>query len=90
MNETMVNNEITIGASKLHGNGLFAARDFKNGEIVLGWNPNNRYLSEEEVRVLSDYQKRFIAIHNEKYLLIAEPERYMNHSCYPNTQSKNG
>ena len=56
----------------------------------MGWNDNNRYLSGFETGTLSDDNKRYIAIHNGKYLLIAEPERYMNHSCDPNTKTENG
>ena len=82
--------QVLIGNSKIEGEGLFAQKDFKEGEIVLDWNPNNKYLSREELQSLSDNLKRYVAIYNDKYLLIAEPERYMNHSCNPNTTSKEG
>src|SRR3989344_1712303 len=82
--------DITVEPSNTQGQGLFAQRDFKKGEMVLDWNPENRYLSEQEVHNLFDDEKRYIALYQGQYLLIAEPERHMNHSCDPNTETKNG
>jgi SET domain-containing protein len=90
MDKTTTNKETIVDISKLQGKGLFALKDFKKGEIVLNWNSDNKYLSKDEVENLPDDQKRYIAVHNGRYLLIAEPERYMNHSCDPNTQNKIG
>ena len=53
----------------------------------MGCNDKNQYLSEEDVKNLSSALKPYIAIFHNKYLLIAEPERYMNHSCNPNTET---
>jgi len=79
--------DVIVKDSDIHGRGLFATRDFAKGETVLGWNPENKYLTEEEVEKLSDDLKPFVAIFHDKYLLIADPERYMNHSCNPNTET---
>ena len=40
MNENLVN----ISESQVQGNGLFAEKDFKKGDLVLDWNPKNKYL----------------------------------------------
>ena len=82
--------KVTVRDSGQKGRGLFATQDFKKGDLVLGWNDNNKYLSESEVEQLSEEEKRYVAIYNNKYLLIADPERYMNHSCDPNTKTENG
>jgi SET domain-containing protein len=67
------------------GRGLFAARNFKIGEIISSWNPKNKYILKEEIQNVSEEEKRYVAVYKDSYLLIAEPERYMNHSCDPNT-----
>ena len=79
---------VFIKDSSIQGRGLFARRDFKKGEIVLGWSPSNKYLSEVEIKGLSGGENHYIALYNNRYLLIAEPERFMNHSCNPNTETR--
>ncbi|MGC9605576.1 MAG: SET domain-containing protein [Minisyncoccia bacterium] len=81
---------VTIKDAGVKGRGIFALRDFKKGELVLGWNKENRFLSEEEISDLPEGEKKYVALCNGKYLLISEPERYMNHSCDPNTINENG
>lgn len=80
-------NNVEVRDSTIAGRGLFAKRDFVQGEVVLAWNSDNVYLSEEELASLSDELKQYVAIYNDQYLLIPAPERYMNHSCEPNTET---
>jgi uncharacterized protein len=84
-----VNNldNVRLEESSLQGRGLFAMRDFKRGDMVLGWNEENRYVSELNIRTLPEDLKKYVSLYQGKYLLIAEPERFMNHSCDPNTQT---
>jgi len=89
MNQENLQN-VEIKESKLSGQGLFARKDFKAGKMVLDWNPDSRYLSKEEAYNLTDDQKHFVAFYKGKYLLIGEPERHMNHSCDPNTETREG
>lgn len=84
----MNNKKVIIKKSKIHGKGLFAAQDFKKGEIVLHWDLSH-VLSEEEFAVLSDEDRNYISVIKEKYILMQEPERYMNHSCAANTKVEN-
>ncbi len=79
-------NDVIVKNSDVHGKGLFANKDFKKGEMVLNWNKENKYLSKKDVENLPLSLKPFVAVFNNQYLLIAEPERYMNHSCNPNTE----
>lgn len=78
---------VSLKESPTEGRGLFAKKNFKKGDIVLGWNVNNIFLSEAELNELPNELRRYVALYQDKYLLIAEPERYMNHSCDPNTQT---
>ncbi|MBI5224176.1 SET domain-containing protein [Candidatus Micrarchaeota archaeon] len=75
---------IVIRESSISGKGIFAARDFETGEIILRWNPL-RILSSDELAELSSEEKHYVSFVEGKYLLMNSPERYINHSCDPNT-----
>jgi SET domain-containing protein len=77
-------NNLIIKKSKIHGKGLFANKDFKEGEIVLKWNPTP--LTEEETNNLTTKQEEYTISKNGKYYSMNSPEKYMNHSCEPNTK----
>jgi SET domain-containing protein len=81
MPDTIVKN------SKIHGKGVYAAKDFKKGEIVLRWDLSNK-LTKEQVEKLSKEDKKYVAYFNNEYILMQPPARYVNHSCDSNTYSK--
>jgi len=72
-----------IKDSKIHGNGLYANKDFKKGELIFGVdisklprvNPKE-VTDEEELHV--DYVGRG------QYVIGTHPYAYINHSCDPN------
>lgn len=76
--------DVIVKKSIIEGKGVFAARDFKKGEIVLRWNVSH-ILTQEEVEKLSENEKRYIAHLNGISILMQPPERYVNHSCEANT-----
>ena len=78
---------IIVKKSKIHGKGVFANRDFKKGEIVIKY--NLKKLSKEEYNNLPESEKHFVSKENGDYLLFLSPERYVNHSCNPNTSPVN-
>ncbi len=78
---------IIVKGSAIEGRGIFAARDFKKGDAVLEADENRTYLSKEEAEALPDHLKIYVCIFNGRYLLISEPERYINHSCNPNIKT---
>lgn len=81
---------VIIKKSKIHGKGVFAARNFKKEEIVLQWKPK-RILTKKQALRLSLKEKIYISrISKNRYALMGLPERYVNHSCEANTYSKNG
>lgn len=69
---------------------VFSTEPIKKGDVVLEWNKSNIYLSIEEVNLLSEGDKTYVGIFDGKYVLIAEPGRYVNHSCNPNIRNENG
>jgi len=80
---------IIIKKSKISGQGVFAGKSFKKGQIILRWK-KNKLLSKGQLNKLPRREKIYV-IHYEKnkYLLMQPPERYVNHSCEPNTYTKN-
>lgn len=79
---------IIVRKSKIDKKGVFAARDFKKGEIVLEWNP--KILANAEVKLLKAGQKHYLLPAGKKgYLLMRSPEKFMNHSCEANTRARN-
>lgn len=68
--------------------GVFAKHDFKKGEIILKWKPL-RKVTDENRASISEYEKeRYVTfLENGAEVLMAIPERYVNHSCNPNTNA---
>ncbi len=79
-----MSNDIIVKQSSINGRGIFAARDFKKGEVVLPW--QIVVLTKEQVDNLPESEKHYVdRYQDDGYLLHQEPERYINHSCDPNT-----
>ena len=79
--------DVVVKKSRISGIGVFAGRDYKEGEIVLKWD-TSYILSKEEFNKMSREEKRHITFLNKKYVFMQPPERYVNHSCNPNTIGK--
>lgn len=75
--------DLTIGKGNLAGQGVYANRDFKKGEIVITY--HLKPLTREEFRNLLESEKEFTHTHWGQIYLYSEPERYVNHSKDPNT-----
>ena len=79
--------KVVVKKSKIHGKGVFAARNFKKGEVVNKWKPIS--LTEKEVSKLSKKDEEYLSyLGKRKYALMQSPEKYVNHSCEPNTKAK--
>ena len=76
-------NDVVIGEGNLVGKGVFAARDFSKGEIVIEY--NLKPLTKEEFASLPKNEKEFTHTHQGVIYLYSVPERYVNHSTNPNT-----
>lgn len=74
---------VTVKTSKIHGRGVFADRDFKKGEVVIKY--RLKLLTKGEFANLTEKDKHFTSFQNGKYWFFPSPERYVNHSCRPNT-----
>lgn len=83
----MKNDDVLVKQSNIHGTGVFAKRDFSSGEVVLQWDIST-VLSEAQFNKMTETEKRYVSFLNNTYVLMQEPERFVNHSCKPNTIAK--
>ena len=74
---------VTIGKGKLAGKGVYAARDFKKGEIVIKY--HLKPLTKEAFDSLPKSEKKLTHTHWGQRYLYSEPERFVNHARNPNT-----
>lgn len=82
-----MNKDIIIKKSKIIGKGVFVNRDFKKGEVILRWNP--KLIKKSDIENLSKKDKTYIEKIDNKFYIMQPPERFVNHSCEPNTNAKN-
>ncbi len=78
---------VEVKKSEIHGVGLFALRDFEDGEIILDYDDSDVV---RDVSILTDHDWRFNTdfLENGKVVWQKEPERSRNHSCDPNSYDK--
>jgi uncharacterized protein len=79
--------EVSVGESKIHGRGVFAKREFLQGEIVLEIDDSDPVLDRGK---LTPEQEIFIDVFvgvdgKQKTTWMKSPEKFINHSCEPNT-----
>lgn len=75
--------DVFIGKGKLAGKAVYAARDFKKGEVVIPY--HLKKLTKEDYKHLPETEKIFVHSHHGHMFLYQESERYVNHSKSPNT-----
>ena len=69
--------------SSISGKGLFATTLIKSNTVVVAWHP--KVLTREQADALPVSEHRYLYPDGDKMLYMQAPERYMNHSCEPNT-----
>lgn len=80
--------KIIVNKSGIDSMGIFADVDIKAGETIIEWKPT--YLSFFEFNKLPEDEKRYVGkIDENTYRFMQSPERYMNHSCNPNSKAEN-
>lgn len=78
--------DVVVKESKIHGVGVFAARDFAGGEIILTID-DSRVVDEKHPlhRELGEYDYHCDYLADGKVVLMPAPERHINSCCDPNT-----
>lgn len=78
--------DVFVSTSALQGKGVFASKNFANGEVVLEIDDSHVVFDEEK---LTKEQHEFdLDYLDDKTVIMQEPEKYINHSCDPNTYVK--
>jgi SET domain-containing protein len=86
----MKQKDIIIKRSKIDHQGVFAARDFKKGEVVMKWSID-KILTKAELKDISPEDEKYISYMGKgQYVIMGEPSRFVNHSCDANTRAVNG
>jgi hypothetical protein len=75
--------DVEIGSGSLGGRGIYAARRFAEGELVISF--DLRRLSREEYLSLPEGEHLFVHSYWGDRWLYPEPARYVNHADDPNT-----
>ncbi len=75
--------DVTIGQGTLAGKGVYAARAFAEGELVVPY--DLRELTQEEFDDLPPGEWEWTHSFHGRIYLFSEPERYVNHSDDPST-----
>lgn len=80
---------VWIGASRIAGNGLFAAQDIKKDTRIIRY--NGERISKEESDRRATSGNAYIFQFNERYDIdgttLRNKARYINHSCDPNCET---
>ncbi len=79
--------DLIVKKSKIHGQGVFANRDFRKGEKVLAWDLSHKIL-KKKVEKLSPEAKRGTFFWRGRYYVATGFGKYLNHSCDANTYAK--
>jgi len=81
-----MNDHVEVRQSTISGRGVFARRQFRKGETVLAWDLS-RKIPRDGVDSLSSKERHFLnPFDDASFVLLGEPERYVNHSCANNTR----
>jgi hypothetical protein len=81
--------EVIVTHSKIHGLGVFAARDFAEGETVVVMDDSRIVDDEHPLRPeLGEYKHHCDYLEGGKVILQKFPERHINSSCDPNVYAR--
>ena len=80
--------DVAVQKSKIHGKGVFAGRNFRKGEIVMRWDTSIVLIKCDALKIPLN-KRKYLVRSDGMYILTQYPEKYLNHSCMPNTMEKN-
>lgn len=80
--------DIIVKESHIEGKGVFTARDFKKGEMVLDWS-DSPILTPGQAEEIPEEDKKYLYYSGDKRIFVSSPARFVNHSCDPNTVIRN-
>ena len=74
--------DVIVKPSRIHGLGVFAARDFNAGEVIFDTS-ELRLVTEEDPLREGEEERHCDWLADGRQILLPEPARYINHSCDP-------
>lgn len=80
--------DITVRPSQIEGLGIFAARDFQPGEPIANIAIVREITPDAPLREDLGERADYCAYPDGKIVLIAPPERHVNHCCDPNAYER--
>ena len=79
---------VIIKKSKIQGKGVFAGSNFRKGDVVMKWDASMMLSKKGSQKVPIRYRK-YLVLYKGKFIVSQSPEKYLNHSCNPNTKEGN-
>lgn len=79
-----MNDKVRVASSSINKFGAFAIGQLAEGEVVLAWRPLP--LSQEQLNSVPPEEVPYLIKIDDQWFLMQSPERYVNHSCNPNTR----
>ena len=76
---------VIIRNSKIQGKGVFAGADFRKKDIVMKWD-DSVILTKNEAKKIPKRYRKYLVFFRGRYIMAQSPEKYLNHSCEPNTK----
>ena len=74
---------VVVSKSAIDKKGVFATRKIQKGEMVLQWHPQK--LTKRRMQNLVREEKQYVNCIDGAFFLMQPPERFVNHSCDPNS-----
>ena len=78
---------VIVKPSPIHGVGVFAARDFRAGEVIFDTSELRLVTDEDPLRE-GEEERHCDWLADGRQSLLPAPARYINHSCEPNAYMK--
>ena len=78
---------VILKKSKIQGIGVFAGKNFRKGSIVMRWD-TSMMLSKAEAKRIPKRYRKYLVYDKGRFIMSQSPEKYLNHSCCPNTKEK--
>ena len=75
---------VLLQPSPIHGTGVFAAVDFKEGDLILEVD-DSRLVTDEHPLAEGEHEYHCDWYADGRMVLLAEPARHVNHCCDPNS-----
>ncbi len=77
---------VRVAESSKEGKGVFAKRNFNKGDVVL--EIDDTHVIEDENALTPEQHAYDLDYLEDKIVLMQSPEKFINHSCDPNTYTK--